>query len=156
MNICLVLAAIVLFLNIVVVSPLTAHHSIIAGFDLTKPTHIEGTVLEVTWANPHMLFTLRGKDATGASVEWRVEASSLKILRILGWTKETLMPGMNVRVAEYSAKKPNDSIFASTTVTFLSTQRVLKTPIWCAIDNNATTLADVENMISKCPIPEVP
>ena len=156
MNMRLVPAAIVLSFNVVVVTPLTAHHSVAAGVDLTKPTHIEGRVLKVTWVNPHMSFTLRGRDATGASVEWRVEASSLKILGLLGWTKDTLMPGMNVRVGGYSAKKPDDSIFASTTVTFLSTQRILKTPTCWNLDNNVTTVADVENMISNCPIPEVP
>jgi hypothetical protein len=150
------LSAIVLAVILGGVTPLGAHHSIAVGFDLTKPAHIEGTVQKVDWVNPHVIFTVRGKDATGESVEWRVEASPIKLLGLLGWTKETLMPGMSVRVGGYSAKKPDDRIFASTNVTILSTQRVLKTPVWCFAYDNTTTVAEIEDMISKCPIREVP
>jgi len=151
----IVLPAIVLLLN-VVVSPLTAHHSVMADMDVTKPTHIEGTVVTIMWVNPHMYFTLREKDSTGAAFEWRVEASSPTILTLLGWTKQTLLPGMNVRVGGYASKNSGNKYFDSTTITLLSNQRVLKTPVCWFIPNNLTTLSDIENLNARCPIPEVP
>jgi hypothetical protein len=123
-------------------------------------------VVKVRWAYPHVQFTIRGRDRTGAIIDLRVEGSSPTILKLLGWTKETLMPGMNIRVGGYPAKNNEYNDFGSTTVTIISTQRVLKTPAcWTAwssappelVPSNITiTLADVENMNAHCPVLEVP
>ena len=156
MNKRLVLSAIILTLIIGGASPLTAHHSWAGEYDLTDPTHIQGTVAKVEWGNPHVRFTIRGRDRSGAIIDLRVEGSSPKILSLLGWTKDTLTPGMNIRVGGYPARNDQYSNFGSTTVTIISTQRVLKTPACWFIPNDRTTLADVENMNAHCPIPEVP
>ncbi|HLQ78112.1 MAG TPA: DUF6152 family protein [Terriglobia bacterium] len=151
-----VLPAIVLTMVVVSVCPLAAHHSISGGYDLTMPTHVQGTVVNVKWANPHVQFTIRGRDRAGTIIDLHIEGSSPAILNLLGWTKETLMPGMNIRVGGYFAKNTQYNDFVSTTVTIISTQRVLKTPVCWFIPNNTTTLADVENMNAHCPVPDVP
>jgi hypothetical protein len=101
-------------------------------------------------------FTIRGRDRNDAIVDLRIEGSSPTILSFLGWTKETLMPGMNIRVGGYFAKNNPYNDFVSTTITLLATQRVLKTPVCWIITNNTTTRADVETMNSHCPVPDVP
>jgi hypothetical protein len=110
----------------------------------TQPTHIQGTVVNVKWVYPHIQFTIRGRDRAGAIVDLRVEASSPTILELLGWTKETLMPGMNVRVGGYPAKNSQYNDFGSTTVTIPSAQRVLKAPVCWIAPNNPISLADVK------------
>jgi hypothetical protein len=160
------LPAIVFAMIVAGASPLAAHHSFGAEYDLTKPTHIQGTVVNVKWAYPHMQFTLRGRDRAGGTIDLRVEGSSPTILNLMGWTRETLMPGMNIRVGGYPAKNSQSSDFGSTTVTIISTQQVLKTPAcwtaWSSADprvvppNSTITLAEVEDMNAHCPVPEVP
>ena len=165
MNTRLVLAAMALTLTFVGASPSVAHHAFGGDYDLTRPTRIQGTVVKIRWAYPHVQFTLRGRDRNGAIVELRVEASSPTILKLLGWTKDTLTPGMNVRVGGYPARNNQYNDFGSTTVTIISPQRVLKTPAcWLAwssaepelVPSNITiTVADVENMNAQCSVPEV-
>ena len=119
---------------------------------MSKPLHIEGEVLRVQWQNPHAYVALNVKNSSGATAEWRVEVSNPSILQLLGWRKDTVVPGMSVRVGGYPSKDGTRT-FGSTVFTILSTQRVFKTPA-CWWGPKAVTLADIQN--SKCPIADVP
>ena len=69
-----------------------AHHSR-AAFDTTAEVLLEGTVADVTWANPHTYFKLETRDATGRSVLQEVEVGPLSTLQPLGLTRAALVPG---------------------------------------------------------------
>jgi hypothetical protein len=95
---------------------------------------------------------LNVKQSPGATVEWRVEVNQVFALQRVGWNKDTVVPGMDVRVGGYPAKN-GDREFVSTTFTILATQRVFKTPPGCWA-MAGETLPDAQNL--RCTIPEVP
>jgi hypothetical protein len=131
---------------------IVAHHSFAAEFDLTRPLHLDGTVTSVRWSNPHVYVILNVKSSRGATEEWRVEVARASILQLLGWNKETVVPGMDVRVGGYPAKN-GERIFGSTVFSIPSVPLVFKTPA-CWWPPDTVTLADIQK--SKCSIPDVP
>jgi hypothetical protein len=76
--------------------PLFAHHSF-SMFDMEKDVTYKGVVVDYTWNNPHVHFTVEIKPAPGvepASVgTWDVEGGSTNVMTRQGWTRATLKPG---------------------------------------------------------------
>jgi hypothetical protein len=68
-----------------------AHHSY-AQFDRCHPVSIEGDILNVEWANPHIVIDLKAVDATTYRVEW----FNLPQLQNAGLATETLKTGDHV------------------------------------------------------------
>ena len=54
----------------------TAHHSITAKFDDTKPATVRGIVTLVDWTNPHAHIYVNVRDAKGGVTNWAVELES--------------------------------------------------------------------------------
>jgi hypothetical protein len=128
-----------------------AHHSFSSQFDVSKPSHLEGKVVRVEWERPHVLISLNVKDSTGATAEWTVEASQISLFEFNGWFKDSVTPGMNVRVGGYPAKN-GSKLFGSTGFTLVDTRRVFKTsPCWML--SNTTPQ---EFRPERCPVPDVP
>ena len=75
---------------LVSVVPLSAHHS--WPVDMSKLVTVKGTVTEVTWENPHPMFTLevRANDAKSRSGSW---GPALNRMEANGWTSMTIKPG---------------------------------------------------------------
>lgn len=58
-------------------SPVLAHHSFAAAFDINQPVTVKGIVTEVRLENPHSWFFLDVKDPTTGKVDkWAFEAST--------------------------------------------------------------------------------
>jgi hypothetical protein len=74
-----------------------AHHSR-AAFDTAVEVLLEGTVADVTWANPHTYFRLETRDSEGKSVLQEVEVGPLSTLQPLGLTRAAITPGDRVTV----------------------------------------------------------
>jgi hypothetical protein len=74
-------------------SLVSAHHSR-ANFQLDKVVELTGTVTELKWANPHVYFEMKLED--GAT--WLIEGHSVPGALGLGWTRETLKIGDQVRI----------------------------------------------------------
>jgi Family of unknown function (DUF6152) len=72
----------------------SAHHSISAVYDSTRPQRIEGVVAEFQFVNPHPFVIVT--DADGAS--WRLEMDNRFELADVGMTNATLKPGDRVVV----------------------------------------------------------
>src|SRR5579871_402472 len=51
-------------------SPVLAHHSESAQFDVSKPVKITGVISKVEWMNPHIWFYVDVKDENGKVTTW--------------------------------------------------------------------------------------
>lgn len=81
-----------------------AHHAFAAEFDANKPVTFSGTVTKMEWLNPHVWLHINVKKADGTVEGWAFEAGTPNVLFRRGFTKASLMPGVEVRVDGYQAK----------------------------------------------------
>jgi hypothetical protein len=92
----LTLAACVLFVAAMTVTPALAHHSF-TMFEMDKDVTYTGVVVEYTWVNPHVHILVDIKAAPGVDPgvvgRWDVEGGSTNIMGRQGWTRATLKPG---------------------------------------------------------------
>jgi hypothetical protein len=84
--------------------PAAAHHAFAAEFDAAKPIVLRGTVTIMEWVNPHSWIHIDVKEPDGAVVNWMVEGGSPNALLRLGFTKNALLPGMEIIVEGFQAK----------------------------------------------------
>ncbi len=60
---------------------------------------LEGEVIDVFWANPHVQYYLEVSGDDGTAKVWIVEADNLNVMGRAGWTSETLQIGDRIRVS---------------------------------------------------------
>jgi len=120
-------AVLTLTVLIAIVMPVAAHHSFSAEYDLSKPTYMDGKVTRIQGVNPHAYVSIDVTDKSNRTVSWRVELSPIHNLIDQGWTKDTLRIGMEICVEGFPEKTGAAGI-GSTSITIVSSGRVLKTP----------------------------
>jgi hypothetical protein len=74
----------------ILLTPLFAHHSFSAEYNITQPIELKGTIVSVEWINPHAFVTIAVADTNGKVQEWRGEGGALSYLLDSGWTPEML------------------------------------------------------------------
>ena len=83
----------------------SAHHSVSGQFDVTKTLVLEGSVVKVEWANPHIYIHLKVKEASGQDVVWLLGTVPVGMARAAGITKEELFAaGKVVKMSTYPAR----------------------------------------------------
>ena len=117
----LVLLAIILV--IVIGVPLAAHHAIAAKFDPAKTVILNGPVVEVDWANPHVHLFLDVK-GTNTITNWAIELESPVDLQKNGWNRNTLKPGDVVTVQGISARDGSKQAWANSIVVANTNKKV--------------------------------
>ena len=84
--------------------PASAHHAFAAEFDADRPVEFSGTVTKVEWINPHVWIHIDVNTDTGAKENWAFEAGTPNVLFRRGFTRRSLLPGVDVLVDGYQAK----------------------------------------------------
>ena len=85
-------------------SDVGAHHALNAFFDLETPIEIEGTLISVRWANPHISFELEQIGLNGETEAWSVSSGSPILLRRVGITSDTFAVGDRVVISGFPSK----------------------------------------------------
>ena len=84
--------------------PVWAHHAFAAEFDSSKPIKLKGTVTKMEWINPHAWIHIDVKGEDGKVSPWMIEAAAPNSLLRRGFTKNSLLTGMEILVEGYQAK----------------------------------------------------
>jgi hypothetical protein len=65
---------------------------------------LEGDLVEVRWRNPHVMFTLRARGATGATQDWELGGLPVLLLEKAGLTQTLFPVGASVKVAGWVSR----------------------------------------------------
>jgi Family of unknown function (DUF6152) len=84
--------------------PASAHHSFGAEFDRDAAVHLEGTVVEFQWVNPHSWLVIDVDKEDGTVERWKVEGGAPSALLRRGWNRDSLPAGTHVIVDGFQAK----------------------------------------------------
>lgn len=88
-----------------------AHHGN-SEFDLSQELRYEGTVVENLWKNPHILIRLETKTAEGEAITLEIEGASPSVLRVGGFTAQSLIAGEKVTaVVSPSKRHPKEAAY---------------------------------------------
>jgi hypothetical protein len=98
-------------------APATAHHSVSAEFDTTKPISFSGTIKKVEWTNPHIYTQVESKGPDGKITIYRVEGGAPNSLFRQGWRKDSLKVGEAVSVTGIRAKRADSMNVGQATIT---------------------------------------
>ena len=79
------------------VIPASAHHSH-GNYILDEYTHLQGTVRELHWINPHTWIYLEVEDENGEPQMWALEGGGIAALQRRGWARDDIVPGDTITV----------------------------------------------------------
>ena len=85
-------------------TPLPAHHSFAAEFDVKKLLTLVGHVTRIEWTNPHAFLHIDVKDDQGTTANWAVELGPPNALLRAGWKRTSLSIGDQLTVNGYASK----------------------------------------------------
>jgi hypothetical protein len=86
--------------------PASAHHSVLAVYDVNKLITVTGTVAKVEWISPHSFITVNVKDADGNVKKWAFE-TGYGALRKAGMSRADrggIKPGDEIVISAAPAK----------------------------------------------------
>jgi hypothetical protein len=84
---------------------LSAHHSLLAEFDIHNSIELTGVITDMDWINPHSYLYLDVSDEDGDIVTWHLESLPVAMLRKAGLTKEMMVgDGRPVTIQLHTAR----------------------------------------------------
>ncbi|MES2626268.1 MAG: DUF6152 family protein [Pseudomonadota bacterium] len=86
------------------INPVSAHHSLVGEFDTSKSFELRGALTKLEWFNPHIWFYLDVTAANGDVEKWQCEMGSPNQLMRAGWKKEDLPIGTVIRAQANPAR----------------------------------------------------
>jgi hypothetical protein len=75
---------------------LSAHHSLAAEFDTSKPITLTGKVTKLDWRNPHAWIYIDVKNDKGVIEKWQCELGSPNAMQRAGFSREDVKEGDEV------------------------------------------------------------
>src|SRR5215471_18447664 len=109
---------------VLAITPLFAHHEVLAKFDAAKPLTLKGSVTRVDWASPHVHVLMNAAEA-GQQVNWAVELENPIDLERSGWNKDSLKPGDAITVQGIRARDGSLQVWGNSITLTNSGRRVL-------------------------------
>src|SRR5262245_6419686 len=91
-------------------SPVSAHHSAVAHFDLNNPLTLKGTLTKLEWVNPHAFIYLTVRSADGKTEDWKVEAGSPLRMEKRGLKRDYFRPGTDVIIGGFRARDGSQTL----------------------------------------------
>jgi DNA/RNA endonuclease YhcR with UshA esterase domain len=85
-------------------TPLSAHHSFGAHYDMSKPITVQGAIVQVRLTNPHSWFFLDVKDDNGTVTRWAFEAGTPSGMIRNGYKASELPKGTVVTIRGFHAR----------------------------------------------------
>ena len=85
-------------------SPVLAHHSLQAHYELNRPITIKGTITKIVWSNPHTHLYLEAKEENGGVGLWELEMASPNMLMLNGWKFDSFRQGDHITVSAYPSR----------------------------------------------------
>ena len=104
-------------------SPVLAHHSESAQFDVSKPVKVTGVISKVEWMNPHIWFYVDVKDDSGKVTTWGFSGGPPGMLQRRGITRDVLKVGDVIKVEGFRAKDGSNNASGGN-VTFADGRKV--------------------------------
>ena len=93
--------------------PAWAHHSLAAGFDVSKMVTMSGVIKDMKWTNPHSWLTIEVKDDSGSVVPWEIEFGTPNALYRNGWRRDDLPVGTTLTITGYPARDGSKQVAAT-------------------------------------------
>ncbi|MGE3401715.1 MAG: DUF6152 family protein [Vicinamibacterales bacterium] len=84
--------------------PVAAHHSLAATYRLEQAQVLRGTVLQVSFRDPHTYVHLEAMDDSGVLRRWSLEWRDTAALAGTGVTRFTLRPGDHIEVVGHPSR----------------------------------------------------
>ncbi|MDE0001169.1 MAG: DUF6152 family protein [Rhodospirillaceae bacterium] len=75
-----------------------AHHALSANY-IEEVGEVEGVVVEVFWANPHVHYYVEVTGDDGSTRIWDLESSNLNGMASAGWSRDTIQVGDRIKVS---------------------------------------------------------
>src|SRR5580704_15963691 len=91
-------------LALMISTPVFAHHGTGASYQMDKTISLTGTVTQLLWSNPHVGIFLDVKDDQGNVAHWTAESVAPAILKLAGWTKDSVKVGDQITVTVNPSK----------------------------------------------------
>ena len=88
---CLLAPAVVVLAVMSTSAVLSAHHS--WPVNMSKLVTVKGTVKEISWVNPHPMFTLEVRTDDGKMEKWEVGGPAITRMEANGWSATTVKAG---------------------------------------------------------------
>ena len=103
------------FLVVMFSGGVNAHHSM-THFEEAF-TEMEGTLVDITWRNPHVFFFLETEEANGEKNVWEMEAGTIYVLGRAGVTRDLFTVGERIRVAGNKSSVYDDKFWVENILT---------------------------------------
>lgn len=87
-----------LFLPFIHINVASAHHAFAADYEAGNEGELEGVITEVIYKNPHARYYIEVTNDDGSKELWDLQTMNLMMLGRVGWTKDTIQVGDNVKV----------------------------------------------------------